>query len=138
MEEQAIQRDFVDRTIHIIEHYDGPYGVTLLVNCLLGLIVLPKEKDFNHISDRDHIHFFDLGIRENDIKSWGKIEECERTAARFLRCLRNSVAHLQIESILDDGQIESLRFMDNSGFEAVFSIDTLKSILFRLANHIQK
>ncbi|MCR3923485.1 MAG: HEPN family nuclease [Firmicutes bacterium] len=137
MSDNCIGSEFIMRTLHILTNYEGPYGVTLLVNCLLGLIVLPKEKDIHHISHRDHIHFFDLGIEESDI-SWGNIDESERTAARFLRCLRNSVAHLQLESISEDGEIQSLRFSDHMGFEVVFRIDSLKEMLKKLAKHLQK
>jgi len=132
MKEQCLNKDFIRRTLHIIEHYDGPYGVTLLINCLLGLIVLPKEKDFNGIND-SKLNFSALGMSEKEIVSWGQIDQAERTVSRFLRCLRNSVAHLQIESISSKGEIESLRFVDDSGFEAVFPLEKLKEILTRLA-----
>lgn len=137
MEKTMIEKDFVLRTLHILENYDGPYGVTLLINCMLGLLVLPKEKDYNNISDRDHIHFSDLGIAKEDIASWGNIAEGDRTAARFIRCLRNSVAHLQIESISEDGEIEGLRFCDHCGFEAVFPINKLKKFLIKLSQQMR-
>jgi len=66
MKEQCLNKDFIRRTLHIIEHYDGPYGVTLLINCLLGLIVLPKEKDFNGIND-SKLNFSALGMSEKEI-----------------------------------------------------------------------
>jgi hypothetical protein len=134
MEQRAIEKDFVQNTLHILQNYHGPYGVTLLVNCLLGLIVLPREKDYNHISEKESVHFNDLGIEDEDIRSWG---EGERTAARFIKCMRNSIAHIQIESITKDGEIESLLFTDNSGFEAVLCIDKIKDIVKRLAAYIQ-
>lgn len=137
MEQKGMEADFVDRTLQILKDYNGPYGVTLLVNCLLGLIILPKEKDFNHISSPDGIDFYDLGIDEKcEIRSWGKIAGEDRTAARFLRCMRNSVAHIKIESLTHEGEIESLRFSDDSGFEAVFTIHRLKEMLFKLARYI--
>ena len=137
MEEKSMERDFVERTIHIIQDYDGPYGVTLLVNCLLGLIVLPKEKNFNHISGRGQIHFCDLGVKESEI-TWGSITEDERTASRFIRCMRNSVAHIKIESLSHEGEIESLRFSDNSGFVAVFRVERLKEMLIRFAHKLSE
>ena len=135
--EKTIEKAFVQRTLHILQTYDGPYGVTLLVNCLLGLILLPKERDFNHISGRNVLCFSDLGIREGEVQTWGNIVEEERTASRFLRCMRNSVAHIKIESITHNGEIESLRFCDNSGFEAVFSIERLKEMLVKLVEQIE-
>ncbi len=137
MDKRLLEKNFVDNTLHILENYDGPYGVTLLVNCLLGLIVLPEERDFNHINERSGIHFHDLGIRDEDIRSWGNIAEDKRTASRFLRSMRNSVAHIHIDSISEDGEIRSLLFSDNTGFEAVFSVDKLKSIVMKLADYIR-
>lgn len=135
---QSIQKDFVERTLHILENYEGPYGVTLLINCLLGLIVLPREKDFNHITEREGIRFHDLGLKQGEIRSWGSIAEGERTAARFLRCMRNAVAHIKIESISREGEIESLRFTDSSGFEAVFEVERLKDMAYRLSDFIRE
>ncbi len=137
MDKRLLEKNFVDNTLHILENYDGPYGVTLLVNCLLGLIVLPEEKDFNHINERSGIHFHDLGIRDEDIRSWGNIAEEKRTASRFLRSMRNSVAHIRIDSISENGEIRSLLFSDNTGFEAVFSVEKLKSIVMKLADYIR-
>lgn len=135
MEPQKIERDFVTRTLHIIDHYDGPYGVTLLINCLLGLIVLPKERGFSNISRRGRIDFCDLGLDQQAI-CWGAIVEQEQTASRFLQSMRNSVAHTTVESISDHGEIESLRFSDQSGFEVVLDISVVKEMVKRLAQYI--
>jgi hypothetical protein len=137
MENKDIEKDFVQRTLHILDHYDGPYGVTLLINCLLGLIVLPRERGYRRISEKNVLHFAALGIREGDIRSWGNISPQEKTAARFLRSMRNAVAHIKIESISREGEIESLRFRDESGFEAVFGIETVKEMVRKLADYIQ-
>ncbi|MDP1800990.1 MAG: HEPN family nuclease [Bacteroidota bacterium] len=48
-----IEIEFVQRTLNLISQYESSvhklkleeqYNYTLLINCLLGLIVLPKEK----------------------------------------------------------------------------------------------
>jgi len=137
MEQQIVEKEFVERTLHILQNYEGPYGVTLLINCLLGMIILPKEKDFNHISGSEDIHFSDLGIEDGDIKSWGKIEVEGRTAARFIRSMRNSIAHIRIESISNEGEIESLHFTDKSGFEAVLSIEKIKQMVMKLREFVR-
>ena len=136
VEEKSIEKDFVERTLHILENYDGPYGVTLLVNCLLGLIVLPKERDFNHVLQNKDLSFDDLGLEDGDILSWGKIKEEERDVARFMRCMRNSIAHIHIESISAEGEIESLRFIDKSGFEAVMGIEKIKTMVKKFASYL--
>jgi hypothetical protein len=137
MEIRKIEKDFVDHTLHILDHYDGPYGVTLLVNCLLGLIVFPRERGYRQITDTRCLDFDDLGIKERNVLSWGKIPRRDKNVARFLRCMRNAVAHIQIESISGDGEIQSLYFSDESGFEAVFDIETVKTMVRKLAECIQ-
>lgn len=134
MKEEKINMDFIDRTVHIIENYTGPYGVTLLINCLLGLIILPKERDYNNISKK--LEFCDLGIR-HEIKSWGTVPAKERTAFHVLRCIRNSVAHFQMEMLWEDGEIRALRFHDQAGFVAEFAIDRLKEFVLCLAAFIR-
>lgn len=135
MKKEKIDKDFVTRTVHIIENYDGPYGVTLLVNCLLGLIILPRERYCENISQK--VEFDDLGIT-NEIKSWGNVPGKERTAFQAIRCIRNAVAHFRIELLTDDGEIQAIRFHDQSGFVAEFSIDRLKDFVLRLAAFIQE
>ncbi len=136
-DQKNIEKEFVQHTLQIMQDYDGPFGVTLLVNCLLGLIVLPKERNFTYIVERDNLQFQDLGIEEGDIRSWGRFKEEQQTVARFLQCMRNSIAHIHIESISEAGEIDSLRFIDKSGFEASLSIEKIKEIVTKLAEKIQ-
>ncbi len=132
-----IEKEFVQHTLQIMQDYDGPFGVTLLVNCLLGLIVLPKERNFTYIVERDNLQFQDLGIEDGDIRSWGKFGEEQQTVARFLQCMRNSIAHIHIESTSEAGEIDSLLFIDKSGFEASLSIEKIKEMVTKLAEKIQ-
>ena len=136
-EQKNIEKEFVQHTLQILLDYEGPFGVTLLVNCLLGLIVLPRERGFIYIAERDNLQFEDLGIADEDIRSWGRFKDKERTVARFLGCMRNSIAHVHIESISESGEIESLLFIDKSGFEAVLSIEKIKGRVIKLAGQIQ-
>ena len=46
---QEFELDFMSRTREIIEQYKEPYEATLLINCMLGLLVVPKETLFNDI-----------------------------------------------------------------------------------------
>ena len=41
--------DFMKRTLEIVKDYQGERDATLLINCLLGLLVVPKETLFNKI-----------------------------------------------------------------------------------------
>ena len=53
-----IEKEFIERTLALLAQYEHlmykyefkeQYNYTLLLNCLLGLIVMPKEKTFSFI-----------------------------------------------------------------------------------------
>jgi hypothetical protein len=37
------ERAFIERSLALVQQYSGPYDAALLLNCLLGLLVVPKE-----------------------------------------------------------------------------------------------
>lgn len=138
MDYQQITSDFAKRTKTLIEEYDGEYEVTLLVNCCLGLLVVPKEKDFKKIPD--------LVIPENG-ELWGlsrkmltvKCNECGYTLPDVIRQIRNGVCHFNISSIPNEnGQIEFLEIKDGGKFTAKLSVAQLKNLAFSLTDHIYK
>jgi hypothetical protein len=47
------KKEFPKRTIDILDRHSSneKYDVTLLLNCLLALLVLPKEKFYNNIPE---------------------------------------------------------------------------------------
>ena len=47
MEYTDLKKDLPRRTINILENYTGEYEVTLLINCLTALLILPREKFIN-------------------------------------------------------------------------------------------
>lgn len=94
--------ELIRRTGELIESYEGKYNLTLLMNALLSLIVLPSEynkqknlKFLNvEISQIKEIEFllnspgfyFDPQNRNNDLKN-------------LLRRVRNGIAHQRIEAV---------------------------------------
>ena len=55
MEYVNLEIDFIDRTLKILKQYEDRlaekehnerFEITLLINCLLGLLIVPKEKGF--------------------------------------------------------------------------------------------
>ncbi|WP_367331079.1 HEPN family nuclease [Sphingobacterium multivorum] len=53
-----IETEFIERTLHLISQYETiqhrydfreQYNYTLLINCLLGVIVMPKEKNLSYL-----------------------------------------------------------------------------------------
>lgn len=60
--------DFINRTRENLEKYSGKYEVTNLINCCLGLIIIPKQK----LKDKMPIYVFNnednyFGITKSNI-----------------------------------------------------------------------
>lgn len=137
-----IDIDFAKRTLRIIEQYDqakqpGPenFEVTLLVNCLVGLLILPHERRMNQIPDLAIDKLDKWGIDPAFIGNWGVMKQGERkTLKQLVRRLRNSVAHFQIEAEGTDQDIERLKFSDRNGFRATIPIANVKAFLKQFAS----
>lgn len=115
-----LEIDFVRRTLDLIEQYDvlkegfpfeNQYNHTLLTNCLLGLIVLPKEKSLSFIP-KTRIAFVKA------LKDWGINKstfhpDIKDTVELFHR-LRNAVAHFDIKFISETPEhlIDKIEFRD--------------------------
>ncbi|MCI0711124.1 MAG: hypothetical protein L0154_13285 [Chloroflexi bacterium] len=82
-----MERDFIERTLKIIDQYerlvrgkvdlDKEYEVTLLMNCLLGLLIYPQQMAIQKNMDRWLAKEFvtnagsEWGLRREDFKSAG-------------------------------------------------------------------
>lgn len=107
---KPIEKSFVCRTNKLIQEYNGRYDATLLLNCLLGLLVVPFEKYNAHCKDvgrtsaiRDQ---FDQLQADGRYNSYGY----DYDDFDILRCLRNSIAHFNVESICDGGITSGFKF----------------------------
>lgn len=102
--------EFVQRTRAVVGQYDQLestlgadfYNVTLLLNCLLGLVVLPRENRLNAIQDGD----IPESIRHtlaNAVNN--RNEKISVTFSDYIIGLRNAIVHW--------GQSQSLKFLQN-------------------------
>ncbi len=130
---ENVEYDFIERTIEIIKQYNGncytappqyeKYSVTLLLNCLVGLLIFPFENKRRAVDKLFEIKFFDgdnTNINTLD-ESWGltgfeietihdfkhnKIEDIKTTPLRVLIYrLRNSIAHSRWQQVENDKNI---------------------------------
>jgi len=126
--------DIVARTRKIIEQYEklGPderYEVTLLLNCLLGLLIIPKERYLEEIPDNINL-LTNWGIRDEFIeKPTRKI-----TNKDFIRHLRNAVAHYHIRVCGEGQNIKNIWFWD-SGFKVNIPVSNLKKFVVSLSDY---
>jgi hypothetical protein len=112
---------FIERTRKIIDGYKGTYNITLLLNCLLGLIVLPSE-----FYRRKARTFFDTDLSEikelqdlfktmtfNPTKRQGKNWIADKKNLRnLIKKVRNGVSHQQIECVDDKGKWDKVIIRD--------------------------
>ena len=118
------KKDFPKRTIDILDrHYSNEeYDVTLLLNCLLALLVLPKE-------------FFYNNIPEEIPRGWGLTKEhittvsceaCGYKLREIVRHMRNAIAHFDIKTTNDNnGKIE-------------IPVKDLKTFVIKLNKHVME
>jgi len=127
--------DFIRRTYEILHGYRGKYNVTLLINCCIGLLILPKEKWDKNLPIGD-INQNEWGISPNDIKiaTDYKINE-------VVRHLRNSIAHYRYTFSYDstNKKITEITFKDmqnratHNNFELTISVKNFKKFLYKFS-----
>ncbi|MFA9394109.1 MAG: HEPN family nuclease [Halodesulfovibrio sp.] len=128
-----LRTEFPQRTLVLLQEYEGLYSETLLLNCLTGLLVLPKERgvDLSGVSLEGEpvwglqAEFFEVRCRE-----------CGLQLCNVIRQLRNSVAHARVEAVNDGalGRISGFIFRD-SGFIANIPVEDLKVFTISLAEY---
>lgn len=114
-----VDTEFIERTIYLIEQYEQmmhkyefneQYNHTLLTNCLLGIIVFPKETSISFLpTDRITKKLKnDMGIFES------YINENINNLRDLVISLRHSIAHFDIvfESQNNDFLIDRIVFKD--------------------------
>ena len=141
--------DFIVRTVKILEQYEEAvtrneqYEVTLLINCLLGLLVFPREYWRNKIPRLSLDQLTDWGLRAAYIADWGERPRSVRkedygTLREVVHRMRNGVAHLRITPTADGGEIAELQFTDENGFRANVPAADLRRFAVRLAGEMLK
>jgi len=122
-----IEYEFVERTLALIAQYekimyDYPfverYNHTLLINCLTGLVVMPKERTISAIPRERLLSQIkkEMGLKQTWINP-------EITTLRdFIINLRHAVAHFSIEVIsrTDEFLVDEIVFSNpqrSTGFE---------------------
>lgn len=135
--------ELIKRTKNLIKDYKGKYNLTLLMNGILSLIVLPQQynsrirrlnfmnQDLNQIPDIDYIlnspnFHFDRRNFNNDLKN-------------LLNRIRNGIAHQRIEAISEENKwkgviIEDYDRNDNIGLHLELKTSELRKFAFFIAD----
>jgi len=112
--------EFIKRTKKIVEQYNKQecyygsdfYNVTLLVNCLLGLIIVPRENKLNSLTDtaipKNLLATIKAAVDQSGNNITIKFKE-------YIIGLRNGVVHFSSNDSLsfnnNSGKIESLEII---------------------------
>jgi hypothetical protein len=142
------QRAFVERSLLLISGYSGPYDATILLNCLLGLVIVPNEQCFCSLP-ADPLDAFEKvwGIPPSAIvhpgdysnspkRKWNNLPYNLRL---FVRDLRNAIAHFCFSPVPETGEVQSFKFWsDRNGFVAQIQVEHLRTFVERLANRVKE
>lgn len=138
--EPEFAKSFMSRTLELVAQYDGAYDATFLINCLLGLLVLPKEALLNKIPATPLGSLDQWGIQRSSIKNPGKCDyghQHDLTLRQFVRRMRNAVAHFQVEPFPKKGDVVGFTFKDRNGFRVELTLAELKQFVVKLSEHLK-
>ncbi|WP_048441058.1 HEPN family nuclease [Caenimonas sp. SL110] len=135
------ERSFSEHTLAVIEEYSGTYDATLLINCLLGLLVVPKETVLNAIPDTPLSELKKWGIEPASIRDPGRSRGTKDPDPKTLRGLvanlRHSVAHFRIQPVPKEGEVNAFEFRNDRGLNAVISLSELREFVKKLSAHLK-
>lgn len=134
------ERAFIERSLVLVQEYNGPFDATLLLNCLLGLLVVPKESCLSEIPRIPITELEKWGINPSAIKAFGKSNgqnDDPQNLRGLVWRLRNAVAHFRFKPVPEHGEVTAFNFKDKSGFEATIPLAELRVFVERLAAHIK-
>ena len=136
MEYDEIEVDFIKRTLELIGKYKGNYEVTLLINCCLGLLVLPREKHYKSIPKQEIPTTGTLwGLSRDSVTV--DCQHCGYILSDIIRRIRNGICHFHVKTLPDDsGEISKIEIKDRGKFKAVLSVDEFRELSVSLARHV--
>ncbi len=130
-EYRTFPNDFIYRTKSIMYSYSGKYGVTNLINCCLGLIVIPKQAFHHSIPNENTTDDIQaVGISKENITL---LVDKKYGLRNIVRHIRNGIAHGNIDQRSENGEIVGLRIYDKDdatspdNFSIEFTIDEFKN-----------
>jgi len=133
-------RSFMNRTNSLLEdNNDSELGATFLINCLLGLLVAPKDKLFSKIPETDFDSLSEWGINPKSIKVFKCDMGCKHNPnlRQLVHRLRNAIAHFDIEPQHSNGKVIGYSFKDQKRFHAILSLDEIKEFVTRLTTYLE-
>lgn len=132
------KKDFPKRTIDIPDRYSSKekYDITLIINCLTALLILPKERFYNYIPDVDIKNLSGWGLKKAHVQQVS-CTACGYNLTNIVLGMQNAISHMRIETADDyKGNIEMIRFKDLGGFLVEIPVEALRIFVKKLAKHV--
>lgn len=115
-----IESDFVERTLKLIDQYyelldrypfEEQFNYTLTINCLLGLIVMPKERVISYVPKNRLTREYQAEIGSPSLEVGANVV----TLRDLIKALRNAVAHFDIKVMSENDRnlVDWLEFSDS-------------------------
>ncbi|HAV1871847.1 TPA: hypothetical protein JG951_003118 [Enterobacter hormaechei subsp. steigerwaltii] len=130
------ETEFVKRTLALIDQYNvmiedrqfpEQYNYTLTLNCLLGLVVLPKERALAFLPSVRLTNELkaEMGLHQSQLPG------PEMNLRELIHKMRNSVAHfcVQVESVTDEYLVDRIVFKETRGEEDVYATFSAPELL---------
>lgn len=136
---EKFEADFMDRKLVLLKEYKGPSDATLLLNCLLGLLIVPKETSISKIPEDRLDKLAKWGLSSATSIQFGKDSvgrSHPETIRQLVWSLRNAVAHFHIVPCARNGECKGFCFSDRSGFNASIDLDEIRNFVAALAKHL--
>lgn len=150
MEIKKFEIEFVKRTKDLLLGYEGPWDMSNLINCTLGLIILPYEATRESPPPFWETELPNLPFRLEifdpiqSIKN-SKIKYYPKTLAVLLQKIRNGLAHQNIEPVNENGKFAGIIIRNYFGLtkshldlKIHFSQQELKKFALFIANEYLK
>ena len=140
---------FTRRTLELVSQSSaGPYDVTILINCLLGLLIVPKASVLAALPD----------VPVSDLRSWGISSKSIRrfsagptggngrggrnghdqgpTLRQLMERLRRAVARGNLKPRIANNRFVGLEIRDGQGFHVVLTTLEMKRFVRKLAQYL--
>lgn len=148
---QQQEYDFINRTKDLLKQYENfkikdkeKYEVTLLLNCFVGLLIMPQQYWVDHLPS-DLTSEKEWGIKPEHISiiENGKTENPGKNIKSIVRHLRNSVSHYNFNVFSNQqNNISKIQFKDKRGdtitFEASIPLGNLRSFMDKFSSYMLK
>lgn len=136
-------RAFMERTLALVRSYKGRYEATNLINCLLGLLLVPSKSMFTGIPAEPLSSLQGWGISPKSIRRYGsngngngKGKGRATTLREIVHHLRNAAAHSTLRPRRVSGRWAGFEFSDPSGFHAVLDTREMRQFVEKLTKHV--